>query len=147
MALVGRTSQAPVHRQAAWDRHLTSPITTLDRATHAAFDYIGLYPGGYHLLDWLIAVPVLALAIYAVVRFRPIYGAYVAASMLIPLLAPFPSRPLIAFSRYVLPIFPIYWAMARLTAGRRLRHELVVVVSSALLGLMALLFVNWYYVL
>jgi Mannosyltransferase (PIG-V) len=138
---------APVHRQAAWERQLINPITTADRATHAAFDYLGWYPGGYHLLDWLIGVVVVALAVYAVIKFRPSYGAYVVASILIPLAAPFPSRPLLSFTRFALPIFPIYWAVGRLTAGHRGRHELVVVASAALLGLMTLLFVNWYYVL
>jgi hypothetical protein len=138
---------APVHRQEAWERQLINPITTADRATHAAFDYLGWYPGGYHLLDWLIGVVVVGLAVYAVIKFRPSYGAYVVASILIPLAAPFPSRPLLSFTRFALPIFPIYWALGRLTAGHRGRHELVVVASGALLGLMTLLFVNWYYVL
>ena len=138
---------APVHRQAAWQRQLTSPLTTANSATHAAFDFIGVYPGGYHLLDWLIAVVVVALGIYAVIKFRPSYGAYVVASVLVPLAAPFPPRPLLSFTRFALPIFPIYWALGRLTAGHRARHEVVVAASAALLGLMTLLFVNWYYVL
>ena len=108
---------------------------------------MGFYPGGYHFLDWLIAVPVLLLGVYAVLRFRPSYGAYVVASVLIPLTAPFPPRPLLSFTRFALPIFPLYWALGRLTAGHRLRHEVVVTASAALLGLMTLLFVNWYYVL
>jgi hypothetical protein len=138
---------APVHQQAAWERRLGSPLVTLDRATHDAADFVGRYPGGYHSLDWLIAVAVLLLGIYAVVRFRPSYGAFVVVSVLVPLLAPFPPRPLLSFTRFALPIFPIYWALGRLTTSHRLRHELVVTVSAALLGLMTLLFVNWYYVL
>jgi len=138
---------APVHRQASWQRQLTNPIATAGHATRAAFDFIGVYPGGYHLLDWLIGVVVVVLGAYAVVRFRPSYAAYVIASVLIPLAAPFPPRPLLSFTRFALPIFPIYWALGRLTAGRRPLHEVVVAVSAALLGLMALLFVNWYYVL
>ena len=138
---------ASVHRQEDWQRQLTDPLLTAARATRAAFAFIGAYPGGYHLLDWLIAVPVGLLGIYAVIRFRPSYGAYVIASVLVPLAAPFPPRPLLSFTRFALPIFPIYWALGRLTAGHRARHEIVVAVSAALLGLMTLLFVNWYYVL
>ena len=95
----------------------------------------------------MIGLAVLLLGVYAVVRFRPSYGVYVAASILVPLLAPFPGRPLLSFTRFALPIFPIYWALGRLTAGHRLYHELVVAASAAFLGLMTLLFVNWYYVL
>ena len=138
---------APVHQQAAWQRHLGNPLVTLNHATHDAADFIGIYAGGYHLLDWMIGLAVLLLGVYAVVRFRPSYGVYVAASILVPLLAPFPGRPLLSFTRFALPIFPIYWALGRLTAGHRLYHELVVAASAAFLGLMTLLFVNWYYVL
>jgi hypothetical protein len=138
---------APLHQQANWQRHLASPFTTLHQGTHDAFAFIGIYPGGYHLLDWLIAVVVLGLAAYAIVRFRPGYGVFVAAALVVPLASMFDARPLIAFSRYALPVFPLYWAMARLTKAQRVRQELVVAASAALLGLMTLLFVNWYYVI
>ena len=46
-----------------------------------------------------------------------------------------------------LAAIPIYWALGRITAGHRTRHEVVIVASAALLGLMTPLFVNWYYVL
>ncbi len=138
---------APLHQQANWQRHLASPFTTLHQGTHDAFAFVGIYPGGYHLLDWLITVVVLGLAAYAIVRFRPGYGVFVASALVVPLASMFDARPLIAFSRYALPVFPLYWAMARLTKGQRVRQELVVAASAALLGLMTLLFVNWYYVI
>jgi hypothetical protein len=138
---------APLHAQAAWQRHLGNPLATLGEGTKIAFRYIGVYAGGYHLLDWVIAVPVLAAAVVATVKFRPGYGAFVWASILIPLSSIYPSRPLIAFSRYALPIFPIYWVLALWTSKHRARHEMLVAGSAALLGLMTLLFVNWYYVI
>ena len=67
--------------------------------------------------------------------------------ILLPLASLFDARPLIAFSRYALPLFPVYWGLARLTEGRRAAHEALVVTSAALLGLMTLLFVNWYYII
>jgi hypothetical protein len=137
---------APLHTQATWQRELANPLLSLWHGTVLAFRFVGLYPGGYHLLDWLIAVAVLAGAGYALLKFRPSYGTFAWALILVPLASEYPGRPLIAFSRYALPIFPIYWAFARWTEGRPLRHELLVGISSLLLGLMTLLFVNWYYV-
>jgi len=48
--------------------------------------------------------------------------------------------------RFLLPLFPLYWAAAVWTRKHPLRHELYLVASSLLLGVMLLLFVNWYYV-
>jgi hypothetical protein len=138
---------APLHQQANWQRELANPFVTLGRGTEDAFRYIGFYPGGYHTLDWLIAVPVLAGGIYAGTRLRPSYGIYALAALVLPLASMFAARPLIAYSRYALPVFPIYWAFAKWTQGRRVAHELVIAASAALLGLMTLLFVNWYYVI
>lgn len=138
---------APLHQQANWQRSLANPALTLWRGTRDAYRFVGLYPGGYHLVDWLIAVPVLAAAVSALRRFRPSYGAFTWAGIIIPLSSVYAGRPLIAFSRYALPIFPLFWAIARWTAGRPFRHDLLVAASAALLGLMTLLFVNWYYVI
>ena len=138
---------APLHQQANWQRELANPLVTLGKGTTLAFRYIGVYPGGYHTLDWLITVPVLAAGIYAVFRFRPVYGVYAAAALIVPLASMFAARPLIAFSRYALPVFPIYWAFAKWTRRSRAGHELLVAASAALLGLMTLLFVNWYFVI
>jgi len=138
---------APLHQQANWQRELANPLVTLGHGTQDAFRYIGFYPGGYHTLDWLITVPVLAGGVYAVIRSRPTYGLYAVAALIVPLGSMFGARPLIAYARYALPVFPIYWAFAKWTEGRRAVHEVAVSVSAALLGLMTLLFVNWYYVI
>jgi hypothetical protein len=138
---------APLHRQANWQRELGNPLLTLWHGTRDAFRFVGLYPGGYHLLDWLIAVAVLVAAGYAVTKVRPSFGAFAWALILVPLASEYAGRPLIAFTRYALPIFPIYWAFALWTEGHPIRHELLMGVSAVLLGLMTLLFVNWYYVI
>jgi Gpi18-like mannosyltransferase len=138
---------APLHQQANWQRELANPLVTLGRGTLDALRYVGVYPGGYHTLDWLITVPALAAGMYAVIRFRPTYGIYTVAALLVPLTSMFGARPLIAYTRYALPVFPIYWAFAKWTEGRGAAHEVLVASSAALLGLMTLLFVNWYYVI
>jgi mannosyltransferase PIG-V len=137
---------APIHQQNGWQRQLSGPVKTLTSATGDAFRFLGIYPGGYHLLDWLVAIPVLALAVYAVVNVRPSYSVYLWAGILAPMAFIFKDRPLMSFPRFALVLFPVYWAMARLTEGSRLRRELAVAASAAMLGLLLLLFVNWYYV-
>jgi Mannosyltransferase (PIG-V) len=137
---------APKHQQANWDRTFESPLTTIAKGTHEAWRWIGIYPGGYHLLDWLIVVPVLVAAVYVLVRFRPAYGAFVWASLLPPLFFVFGGRPLMSLPRFALPLFPVFWALARVTKRSRGLQDVLVVGSSVLLGFLLLLFVNWYYI-
>ena len=33
---------------------LTNPVSTLTQGTRLAFRFLGVYPGGYHTLDWVI---------------------------------------------------------------------------------------------
>jgi hypothetical protein len=137
---------APLHQQAGWQRHLVSPASTVVRGTKFAFQFTGLYPGGYHELDWIIAVPVLALAVYATVRFRPTYGVYLWASVLVPLVYIFDGRPLMSFPRFALPLFPVAWGFARLTEHRPAARHVALAASAMLLGFLLLLYVNWLYV-
>jgi hypothetical protein len=136
---------APFHEQNHWLRQPSAPWNSVASATTLAFRYVGSYPGGYHELDWLIVVVVLAAALWVAVRLPLPYGVYTWASLLVPLSFIFTSRPLMSLPRLALPIFPIYWALARF--GRRWgAHEAVVACSAALLGVMTVLFVNWYWV-
>jgi hypothetical protein len=137
---------APVHQQNGWQRELVNPASTLLQGTKDAIQYVGLYPGGYHALDWLVAIPVLALAAYAAWTFRPSFGAYVLTSIAAPLVFIYPGRPFMSFPRFALPLFPVFWALARLTERSRLRRELAIAASAVLLGLLLVLFVNWLYV-
>ena len=137
---------APLHQQTVWERTLTNPFATLLHATQDAFNYTGLYAGGYHQLDWLIGVPALVLAGYAVWRLRPVYGTYVVASLLPPLCLVFSARPLMSFPRFLVTVFPIFWGAALWTKDRPVRHDLYLVASCLLLGVLLLLFADWYYV-
>ncbi|MEX2457398.1 MAG: mannosyltransferase family protein [Actinomycetota bacterium] len=136
---------APLHHQTTWQREFSYPWETLIGATREAFKWIGVYAGGYHLLDWLIVVPGLAACAYALIKFRPVYGVYAWASLAAPLLYVFQARPFMSVPRFLLPIFPVYWALAR-WGERRGVHELIVAAGAVGLGVMTLLFVNWYYV-
>jgi Mannosyltransferase (PIG-V) len=137
---------APLHQQAGWQRKGTNPLSALWQGSLDAFHFTGVFPGGYHQLDWLIVAPALILAGYALVRFRPTFGVYVWASLIPPLLLVFEGRPLMSMPRFLLVLFPLYWAAADWTRNHPLRHELYVAGSALLLGVLLLLFVNWYYV-
>jgi hypothetical protein len=71
---------------------------------------------------------------------------YTWASLLAPLTLVFPGRPFMSLPRFLVTIFPLFWAPAILAARRRWVHETVVAVFAAGLGVMTVLFVDWYYV-
>jgi hypothetical protein len=136
---------APYDAQKNWARVAVPPWETVWRATRFAFRFAGQYAGGYHQLDWLVVMPGLILAGYAMWRFRPAYGLFTWASILVPLSYIFEGRPFMSMPRFLLPLFPIFWALAMLVERRRIPHGLVVGVSAAGLGLLTVLYVNWYF--
>lgn len=139
---------APLTRQQNWQRELSWPWVSLWRGTTAAFsrDLLGATNGGYWLADWLIVVPFVLVSIYALVRYRPSYGAYLLGGLLIPLTFAFPPRPLMSLPRFVLPLFPAFWAAAELAERFRIPRWGLAAVGAAGMGVLALLTVNWYYI-
>jgi len=137
---------APIHQQANWQRSFSWPWMTLFHATRDAIEYVGIPDGGYWAIDWLIVVPVLGASVYAAVRYRPSYAIYLWGGLLIPLLYVFPSRPLMSMPRFVLPLFPAFWAIAEIAERWRIPASTVVAVSAVGLGCLVVLFVNWYYI-
>jgi Gpi18-like mannosyltransferase len=137
---------APLRQQATWQRSAAAPWETALQATRQAFRWIGTYPGGYHLLDWLLVVPVAAACVYAAFRFRPAYAVYALASLLVPLAYAFPPRPLMSVPRFAAVLFPVSWVLADLTRRRILPHAGVVAVSAGGLAISTLLFAGWYYI-
>jgi hypothetical protein len=136
----------PITNQGLWQRVSSLPWNTLGQATRDAYQYVGAYPGGYHELDWVIVVPALAVAGYALARFRPAFGFYTWASILVPLCFSFLGRPLMSVPRFLVVLFPIFWGLALLAERKRDPHHLIVAASAAGLGLLTVLFVNWYYI-
>jgi hypothetical protein len=138
--------RAPLQQQQNWQREAAFPLVTLYQGTREAFRFIGVYPGGYHLLDWLIVVPALAAAGWVVIRARPAYSVYTVSCLLAPLFYAFEPRPFMSMPRFLLPLFPLLWAVAVWAERRKGVHEAFLATSSALLGILLILFVNWYYV-
>lgn len=135
----------PLSDQHGWLREFSWPWQTIRSGTSVAFQFIGQYSGGYHLLDWMFFVGGAFAVVWAVLRTHPTFGVYALASFSMPLFLVFGGRPFMSLPRFLLPLFPIYWAMAAFSK-RFEAHQAVVALSAAGLGLMTLLFVNWYWV-
>ena len=95
---------------------------------------------------FLVVIPMLALAAYAVFRVRPAYSVFAWACILAPMALIWDTRPLMSMSRFVVVIFPAFWGAALLVEKRRGLQDLIVAAGAAGLALMAVLFVNAYYV-
>jgi Mannosyltransferase (PIG-V) len=137
---------APIDQQANWQRTFSSPWATVVDGTRDAFRYLGNANGGYWLIDWLIVVPVVGASVFALLRYRPSYSVYLLGGLLIPLSFVFADRPLMSMPRFVLPLFPAFWALAELTERWRISEKAVAAVGAAGLALLVVLFVNWYYI-
>ncbi|MGH2730300.1 MAG: mannosyltransferase family protein, partial [Actinomycetota bacterium] len=135
----------PMTSQGGWARDPSLPPKTLVDGTREAFRFVGTYSGGYHLADWVIVMLALAAAVWVAVRLPATYAVYTWLSLLIPLSFVFGGRPFMSVPRFVVTIFPLFWAFAAF-AVRWKAHDLVVAMSAGGLGVMTLLFVNWYYV-
>jgi hypothetical protein len=132
---------APVDAQRTWNRGSAPPWETVVDATRYAWRF-----QGYWLLDGLVIGLAVVGVLFAARRIRPTYLTYAGASLLLPLLAPSPDRPLLSMPRFVIVVFPVAWGYAVAVSRRWLPEALVVGVFAAGFGLMAALFVAWQYV-
>src|SRR6266508_161425 len=137
---------APLAQQANWQRTFSWPWATLADGTRDAVRYLGTPNGGYWLIDWLIVVPMVSASVCALLRYRPSYSVYLWGGLLVPLSFVFADRPLMSMPRFVLPLFPAFWALAELTERWRVPQKAVAAAGAAGLGLLVVLFVNWYYI-
>lgn len=128
-----------------WGRESAYPWETLWAAAKESVRFIAVYAGGYATLDLLIVAVVLAAAVWVVRRTAPSYAFFVAAGVVMPLLLQFGGRPLMSMPRLVLPLFPLFWALARFSERFR-AHDLVLGLSAAGLGVLTTLFATWYFI-
>lgn len=125
-----------------WQRDVSFPPATLLRAAEVGTDNVGSYPSGYFTVDLLLVLVALVAAVWVALRTRPVFGAYAWVSLVFPLVFVFAGRPLMAMPRYLIVVFPLFWALARF-ADRWRAHDLVVGVSAAGLCLLGALAVSW----
>ena len=129
---------APLDAQARWGRELQLPWVSLGSAVELAWAF-----RSYWLLDLTIvalAIGGLVLAFPALRGSERVYGSL---SLLLPLLDPYPDRPLLSMPRFVVVVFPALWGLSGVGWGRRIPRPLVTAVLAAGWALCAVLFVNW----
>lgn len=88
----------------------------------------------------------LAAGVWVALRVRLTYAVWCWASLLLPLTLPFDGRPFLSLPRFVVLVFPLFWALAAFSERWR-AHEAVVAALGCGLGLLSVLYVSWYFVL
>jgi hypothetical protein len=94
----------------------------------------------------LFLVLFLVLTVVAWRRFGAPYGLFAAISLAIPLSYPSTRWPLLSLPRFGLVIFPLFLALAALTANRQRAHNAVVACSALLLGVAIVQWALWQWV-
>jgi Mannosyltransferase (PIG-V) len=94
----------------------------------------------------LFLIPLIVLTVVVWRRFGAPLGLFAAISLAIPLSYPSSRWPLLSLPRFGLVIFPLFLALAALTAGRPRLHTAVIVCSSMLLGVAVAQWALWQWV-
>ena len=96
---------------------------------------------------WLLDLLVVALAFAGVAltarRVPVTYTFYAAASLLLPMLLPLPSRPLLSLPRFAAVVFPASWGWALAAERRRPPETATLVGFTGGFAVLAFLFINW----
>jgi hypothetical protein len=136
---------APIDAQAAWGRELTFPLVTLGDGLALAVRGLDSAVGRYWSADALIGAA--ALVPFAL-RWRSIrspYLIYGASAVLVPLCYALPARPLLSLPRFVVVVFPVFWALALLLHDRR-AFAAAIAFGCVGYALLAVAFMNWGFV-
>jgi hypothetical protein len=133
---------APLDAQRAWRPDgAQQPIATIVDAVEFAYRYQSW---------WLLDLTVVTLAVIGIVlaarRVAPTYTVYAASSVLVPLLLPLSSRPLLSMPRFMAVVFPVSWGWAVAAERRRPPEAAILVAFAGGFALLAFLFINWQFV-
>ncbi len=128
-----------------WSREKSWPWETISAGFREGTRYFGSYAGGYHSVDLVLVLVALIAGIWIAVRLRPTYSLYYWAALLFPMTLTFGGRPFLSMPRFLLVMVPLFWALARLSERYKV-HDAVVAASACGLGLLSLLYVNWYFI-
>jgi hypothetical protein len=136
--------------QDRWHRHLSAagPLGGIWQAlihwtpSHAEFQH-AVAVNAEGLVALTLFVP---LAIVAWRRFGAPYGLFAVLSLALPLSYPSARWPLLSLPRFGLVIFPLFLALAALTAGRPRLHTAIVACSAVLLGVAVVQWALWQWV-
>jgi hypothetical protein len=141
-----RTGDAlrPFHAQDSWFRTLQVPIVSVANAVWLGITGINDAHGIYWTADLVLTAAVLVPLALRWKTIPRLYLVYAIVSVVLILSYPLPARPLLSAPRFLIVLFPAFWAMADLFVGRR--FVLVTAVFCVGFFLMAATFVNWGFV-
>ena len=150
--------------QEAWSRHLAVPLAGAWDGLVAAFDGVRQLASGSRTPVYFeqaagdpfriaaINVMLFATLVFAVVacvgvfrRLPRAYGAWVAASLVLPLTFPVTPQPLMSLPRFVSVLFPVFMWLAVLCEERRVT-DVVMACSAVGLGLFASQYASWHWI-
>jgi hypothetical protein len=124
-----------------WQRELVPPWQSLWHGLDLAVRFGSLGGQGWATFDFVLVAAGLVLGIWVAVRTRPLYAVYTWGCILFFLVDAFPGRPLATDPRFLVVIFPLAWALARLSQ-RQGWHNGVVACSAASLAIVSWLFLT-----
>ncbi len=124
-----------------WHRVFSLPWLTLWHGLTLAASHAVVGDNARWTFDFVFLAAGLALAIWVAVRTRPAYAVYTWGSIALFMSEAVPGRPLESDPRFLVTVFPLVWALARL--GRRPGwHEGVVAVCAASMAIVSWLFLT-----
>ena len=136
--------------QDQWHRHLSyaGPFGGIWEAfTHWTPNHADFQHAIAVNAEGLVALVVFAfLTVVAWRRFGAPYGLFATLSLLIPLSYPSSRWPLLSLPRFGLVIFPLFLALAALTAGRPRAHTVLAATSAVFLGIAIVQWALWQWV-
>jgi hypothetical protein len=128
----------PFNAQGGWLRTFSWPWRTLAKGADMGTTGLGDNPWGYWTIDLLFVAFAVVAGVWLVRRARPAYAVDVWLSLLFPLFLPFADRPFMSLPRFIVTMFPLFWALAAL-AERRGAQPAIVGISAGGLVLIATL--------
>ena len=150
--------------QEAWSRHLVVPLAGAWDGLAAAFDGVRQLASGSRTPVYFeqaagdpfriaaINVMLFASLVFAVVacvgvfrRLPRAYGAWVAASLVLPLTFPVTPQPLMSLPRFVSVLFPVFMWLAVVSEERRVT-DLVATCFAIGLGLFTAQYASWHWI-
>lgn len=134
-------------QEGIWQRTFSwaGPLGGLSEGVLAVFDTEPARELARNLQQLGFTALFLALALVAWRRFGAPYGLFALGSLALPLSFPAEEMPLLSMSRFGLVAFPLVLALAALGAHPRL-HEVILAVSSLLLGVAVVQWALWQWV-
>jgi hypothetical protein len=124
-----------------WGRQFTLPWVSLWRGLNSAVFNGPLANNAWGTFDFVLVVVGLALGVWVAMRTRPVYAVFTWGAILLFLAESWSRRPLASDPRYLVVLFPLMWALARLGRDSRV-NDAIIALSTASLAICAWLFLT-----